>query len=76
MYTPVYDVAESDDGKKGVIMTNLEAIGQTIFVCDAYRGTTIRTVISTANDYQGVIELPPHWIGKKVAIIPFKTYVI
>jgi hypothetical protein len=76
IFTPVYDVAESDDGKKGVIMSNPEAIGQAVFVCDAYRGITIMTVISRANNHKGAIELPARWIGKKVNIIPFKTFSI
>jgi hypothetical protein len=37
-------------------MSNPEAIGQTVFVCEAYRGITIRTVISRANHHKGAIE--------------------
>jgi hypothetical protein len=45
MSEPVYDVGRSNDGKKGLIISNLEAIGQNVFVSDADRGTTIKTTI-------------------------------
>ena len=57
-----------------LIMSNPEAIGQSVFVSDSERGTTITTRIREhpGGIRKGVIELPPHWIGKKVHIRPFQ----
>lgn len=78
---PVYDVSASHDGTKGEILSNPEAMGQKVFVCDSKDGNIYRTIITKRRDekYQDynknhlcVIELPPDWIGKKVHIRPFE----
>ncbi len=40
---PVYKVGSSNDGTKGFIFSNPEAIGERVFVLDAKEGTTITT---------------------------------
>lgn len=76
-----YDVGSSNDGKTGLIISNPEAIGQRVFVSDADRGTTLRTTIrgddkchGCGSNHLGVIELPAHWIGKKVYVRPFQVF--
>jgi hypothetical protein len=69
-------VGQSADGKRGLIISNPEAIGESVFVSDAERGTTITTRIRRddhGNHSRGVIELPQHWIGKKVHIRQFRV---
>jgi hypothetical protein len=83
---PVYDVAASDNGRRGEILSNPKEIGQKVFVCDSKDGTVYRTTIirrwwddkrqdSNSNNnksHLAVIVLPPDWIGKKVHIRPFE----
>jgi hypothetical protein len=83
---PVYDVIASDDGTKGEILSNSEAMGQKVFVCDSNDGSVYSTMIirrwwdnerqdsNNNNDksHLAVIVLPPDWIGKKVHIRPFE----
>jgi hypothetical protein len=81
---PVYDVSASYDGTKGEILSNSEAMGQKVFVCDSKDGNVFRTTIirrwwdDKCQDYNKshlcVIELPPDWIGKKVYIRPFEIF--
>ena len=70
----VYDIGESIDGKKGVIFSNPEAIGQSFFVSNAERCTTKTTRIGRdeSRNHRGVVELPPHWMGKKVYVRVFR----
>jgi hypothetical protein len=85
---PVYDVSASYDGTKGEILSNSEAMGQKVFVCDSKDGDVFRTSIirrwwddkrqvgNSNRSHQCVIELPPDWIGKKVHIRPFEIFTI
>ena len=56
-----------------------EERGENVFICDSKSGHVIRTNIRWDDKCQdcnkshlGVIELPSHWIGKKVFIRPFE----
>lgn len=75
-----YTVSRSSCGKKGIFISNPEAIGQRVFVSDADIGTTIKTEIkgdrcsSCGKSHLGVIELPQHWIGKKVHVRPYQVF--
>lgn len=72
-----YEVGSSNRGRRGLIISNPEAIGQRVFLSDAVRGTTIKTTIredGCGNNHLGVIELPAHWIGKKVYVRPFQVF--
>jgi hypothetical protein len=75
-----YTVSRSSCGKKGIFISNPEAIGQRVFVSDADIGTTIKTEIkgdrcsSCGKSHLGVIELPRHWIGKKVHVRPYQVF--
>ena len=68
-------------GKKGIILSNSEDIGHRVFVSDADIGTTIKTIIkgddkchSCGKSHLGVIELPQHWIGRKVHGRPYQMF--
>jgi hypothetical protein len=66
------------------ILSNPEAMGQKVFVCDSKSGSVHRTTIirrwwddkrqdsNSNSDHLAVIELPADWIGKKVHIRPFE----
>ena len=75
-----YTVTRSSCGKKGVFISNPEAIGQQVFVSDADIGTTIKTeikadkCINCGKSHLGVIELPQHWIGRKVHVRPYQVF--
>ena len=75
-----YTVSQSSCVKKGVFISNPEAIGQRVFVSDADIGTTIKTEIkgdrctNCGDNHLGVIELPQHWIGKTVHVRPYEIY--
>lgn len=78
-----YEVGSSNRGRRGLIISNPEAIGQRVFLSDAVRGTTIKTTIrgddkcnGCGSSHLGVIELPSHWIGKKVYVKPFQSFSI
>jgi hypothetical protein len=73
IYERVYDVSPSHDGTKGQIISNPQTTGQNVFVCDSKSGNVIRTIIKgdercadCNTSHTGFIELPQHWIGKKV----------
>jgi hypothetical protein len=76
----VYTVRRSSCGKKGIFISNPETVGQRVFVSDADIGTTIKTEIkgdkcsSCGKSHLGVIELPQHWIGKKVHFRPYHVF--
>ena len=82
MSEPVYDARASYDGTMGEILSNSEAMGQKVFVCDSNGGNVFRPTIRRGDDkcqesnsnrsHLAVIELPPDWIGKKVYIRPFE----
>ena len=71
---PVYDVEQSRDGERGVIMSNPEGIGHDVLVSDANRGTTIKTTIRGDKNSTGMIELPMQWIGKKVYVRQLQVF--
>lgn len=75
----VYNVERSYDGKKGFVISDPQDIGKRAFVSCAAQGTTIKTTIrgdykchGCSNSHLGVIDLPQHWIGKKVYVRPFQ----
>jgi hypothetical protein len=68
-------------GKKGIILSNSEDIGHRAFVSDADIGTTIKTTLKEEDicphcgkSHLDVIELPQHWIGKKLHVRPYQIY--
>jgi hypothetical protein len=76
-----YNVGKSSCGKKEIMLSNSEAIGQGVLVSDADIGTTIKTTIkgdnkchSCGRSHLGVIELRQHWIGKTVHIRPYQVF--
>jgi len=75
-----YTVSRSSYGKKGIFISNPEAIGQRDFVSDADIGTTIKTTIKgddkcTCGKYHlGVIELPQDRMGRKVHVRPYEVF--
>ena len=75
-----YTVEKSSCGKKGNMISSPEAIGQHVFVSDADIGTTIKTTINgdkcdhCGRSHLGVIELPQHWIGRKVHVRPYQIF--
>lgn len=80
VYERVYDVrASPDDGTKGQILSNSEAMGKDVFVCDSKNSSIIRATIRWDDKCQvcnkshlGVIEVPSDWIGNRVYIRPFE----
>ena len=77
----IYSVAKWGCGKKRVIISNPEGIGQHVFVSDAKNDTTIRTTIkddekchSCASSHLGIRELPQHWIGRKAYVRPYQVF--
>lgn len=76
-----YNVDKSLCGKKGIILSSSQDIGQRVFVSDADIGTTIKTegkgddkCHGCGKSHLGVIELPQHWIGKKVHVRPYEIF--
>jgi hypothetical protein len=79
IYERVYDVGISHNGTKGQILSNSEAMGQKVFICDSKSSRVIRATIKWDEKCQdcnrshlGVIELPSDWIGRRVFIRPFE----